>query len=168
MAAVQFEIRVAGAVPAGVLEELGNVRVLTQSVKTVLRGAVPDQAALMAVINRLQGLGIELCEPATTLSDDRSVEGPPKGGAVPEYEIEVVGPIGPVVASALPGFTAVEVPMVTVLGGTVACADELRSVVDVLGAHGFAPVELRIDPQDGADDSILAGHRCTVTGATGA
>ena len=61
MAAVQFEIRVAGTVPAGLLEELGNVRVLTQSVKTVLRGAVPDQAALMAVINRLQGLGIELC-----------------------------------------------------------------------------------------------------------
>jgi len=61
VAAVQFEIRVAGAVSAGVLEELGNVRVLTQSVKTVLRGAVPDQAALMAVINRLQGLGIELC-----------------------------------------------------------------------------------------------------------
>ena len=61
MAAVQFEIRVAGAVPAGVLDEFGNVRVLTHSVKTVLRGAVPDQAALMAVINRLQGLGIELC-----------------------------------------------------------------------------------------------------------
>ena len=61
MAAVQFEIRVAGAVPAGVLAELGNIRVLTQSVKTVLRGAVPDQAALMAIINRLQGLGIELC-----------------------------------------------------------------------------------------------------------
>ena len=61
MAAVQFEIRVAGAVPAGLLNELGNVRVLTQSVKTVLRGAVPDQVALMAIINRLQGLGIELC-----------------------------------------------------------------------------------------------------------
>ena len=61
MAAVQFEIRVAGAVPAGVLDDLGNVRVLTRSVKTVLRGAVPDQAALMAVINRLQGLGLELC-----------------------------------------------------------------------------------------------------------
>ena len=61
MAAVQFEIRVAGAVPAGVLAELGNIRVLTQSVKTVLRGAVPDQAALMAIINRLQGLGVELC-----------------------------------------------------------------------------------------------------------
>jgi len=61
VAAVEFEIRVAGAVPAGLLEELGDVRVLAQSVKTVLRGAVPDQAALMAVINRLQGLGIELC-----------------------------------------------------------------------------------------------------------
>ena len=61
MAAVEFEIRVAGAVPAGLLEELGDVRVLAQSVKTVLRGAVPDQAALMALINRLQGLGIELC-----------------------------------------------------------------------------------------------------------
>ena len=37
----------------GVLAELGNVRVLSQSVTTVLRGAGPDQAALMAVVNRL-------------------------------------------------------------------------------------------------------------------
>ena len=86
---------------------------------------------------------------------------------MPEYEIQVAGPIGPVVASALPGFTAVQVPTVTVLCGTVACPDELRSVVDVLTAHGFAPIELRIDPQDGADDPILAGHRCTVTGLLG-
>jgi len=35
--------------------------VLTRSVKTVLRGAVPDQPALMAIISRLQGLGLELC-----------------------------------------------------------------------------------------------------------
>ncbi len=83
---------------------------------------------------------------------------------MPEYEIEVVGPIGPVVASALPEFSAVEVPMVTVLGGTVASADEVRTVVDVLIAHGFAPVDLRIDPQDGAEESILAGQPCTVTG----
>ena len=61
MAAVQFEIRVAGTVPAGLLNEFGNVRVLTRSVKTVLRGAVPDQPALMAIISRLQGLGLELC-----------------------------------------------------------------------------------------------------------
>ena len=86
---------------------------------------------------------------------------------MPEYEIQVVGPIGPVVASALPGFTAVAVPTVTVLGGTVTCPDELRSVVDLLTAHGFAPVELRVDPQGGAGDPILAGHRWTVTGLPG-
>ena len=86
---------------------------------------------------------------------------------MPEYEIQVAGPIGPVVASALPEFTATVVPTVTVLGGTVACPDELRSVVDLLTAHGFAPVELRVDPQDGADDPIRAGHRCTVTGPPG-
>ena len=83
---------------------------------------------------------------------------------MPEYEIHVAGPIGPVVASALPEFTATVVPTVTVLGGTVACPDDLSSVVDLLTAHGFAPVELRVDPQDGADDPILAGYRCTVTG----
>ena len=77
---------------------------------------------------------------------------------MPEYEIQVAGPIGPVVASALPEFTATVVPTVTVLGGTVACPDELRSVVDLLTAHGFAPIELRVDPQDGADDPILAGQ----------
>ena len=86
---------------------------------------------------------------------------------MPEYEIEVAGPIGPVVASALPGFTATAVPMVTVLGGTVACSAELRSIIDLLGAHGFACVELRVDPQDGAADPIQAGHRCTVTGPPG-
>ena len=86
---------------------------------------------------------------------------------MPEYEIQVAGPIGPVVASALPEFTATVVPTVTVLGGTVACSAELRGVIDMLTAHGFAPVELRIDPQDHADDPILAGHCCTVTGPPG-
>ena len=83
---------------------------------------------------------------------------------MPEYEIQVAGPIGPVVASALPGFTATVVPTVTVLGGTVACPDELSSIIDMLGAHGFAPVELHIHA---ADDPIQAGHRCTVTGPPG-
>ena len=86
---------------------------------------------------------------------------------MPEYEIQVAGPIGPVVASALPEFTATVVPTVTVLGGTVACPDELSSVVDLLTAHGFAPVELHIDPQDGTDDPILAGYRCRITGLPG-
>ena len=57
---VEFEIRVAGPVPADVLEELENVRVVTESFETVLRGPVQDQAALIGIINRLQGGGIEL------------------------------------------------------------------------------------------------------------
>jgi hypothetical protein len=57
---MEFEIRVAGSLPPDVLEELGGVRVVTQSVETVLHGPVPDQAALVGIINRLQGLGIEL------------------------------------------------------------------------------------------------------------
>ena len=57
---VEFEIRVSGPVPPDVLEELENVRVVTESFETVLRGPVQDQAALIGIINRLQGWGIEL------------------------------------------------------------------------------------------------------------
>ena len=57
---VQFEIRVAGEVPPEVLEELDNIDVITQALDTVLRGPVQDQAALVGIINRLHGSGIEL------------------------------------------------------------------------------------------------------------
>ena len=60
MTAMQFEIRVAGSIPPGVLEELGGVRMVSQSLETVLQGPVLDQAALVGIINRLQGLGVEL------------------------------------------------------------------------------------------------------------
>jgi hypothetical protein len=57
---MEFEIRVAGPVPADVLEELRDVRVAAESVDTVLRGPVRDQAELVGIINRLQDWGIEL------------------------------------------------------------------------------------------------------------
>jgi hypothetical protein len=60
MATVEFEIRVAGSVPATVLEELRDVRLVTESVETLLRDPVRDQAELVGIINRLQGWGIEL------------------------------------------------------------------------------------------------------------
>ena len=60
MAAMDFEIRVVGPVPADVLDELENIHAVTESVDTVLRGPVPDQAALVGIINRLHGWGIEL------------------------------------------------------------------------------------------------------------
>ena len=60
MATVEFEIRVAGSVPSSVLEELRDVRVVTESFETLLRGPVRDQAELVGIINRLQSWGIEL------------------------------------------------------------------------------------------------------------
>lgn len=62
MTALDYEIRVEGLVPADVLEEIEGVRVAIQPVGTILRGTVVDQAALHGVINRLQGLGLELVE----------------------------------------------------------------------------------------------------------
>lgn len=62
MTAFEFEIRVAGVLPPDVLEELEHLRVVTRSTETVLQGPVADQAALVGIINRLQGLGIELRE----------------------------------------------------------------------------------------------------------
>src|ERR1700712_747846 len=60
MTAMEFEIRVSGGVPPSVLEELGGIRMVNQSLETVLQGPVLDQAALVGIINRLQSLGIEL------------------------------------------------------------------------------------------------------------
>jgi hypothetical protein len=60
MAAVEFEIRVTGPVPDAVLDELDDLHLVTESVETVLRGPVCDQAALIGLINRLQALGLEL------------------------------------------------------------------------------------------------------------
>ena len=60
MATMEFEIRVSGAVPPSVVEELGGVQIVAQTLETVLQGPVLDQAALVGIINRLQGLGVEL------------------------------------------------------------------------------------------------------------
>jgi len=62
MTALDYEIRVLGLVPDDVLEEIENVRATIQPVGTILRGTVVDQAALHGVLNRLQGLGLELVE----------------------------------------------------------------------------------------------------------
>ena len=64
-----------------------------------------------------------------------------------EYEILVTGPIGPVAASSLPGFTSVTVPTATLLTGTVAHPDELRAILRVLRTHGLAATGLRIEPR---------------------
>jgi len=75
MTGLDYEIRVTGLVPDDVLEEIENVRATIQPVGTILRGSVVDQAALHGVINRLQGLGLELVEVRRLLVD------PDEGGA---------------------------------------------------------------------------------------
>ena len=100
MATLEFEIRVVGPVPADVLEELRDVRVVTEAVETVLRGPVRDQAELIGIINRLQGWGIELRGVRQLAPGDApSPPQPPRHGRRPEndvhyYEIRAAGPIG--------------------------------------------------------------------------
>ena len=57
---LHIEIRIAGAVPAELLEELDGLMVVGETVETILQGPLTDQAALIGMINRLQGLGVEL------------------------------------------------------------------------------------------------------------
>ena len=70
--------------------------------------------------------------------------------SVRSYEIRIDGPIGPVVASTLPGFTAVQARTgSTVLTGTVADAEGLVAMLGVLNAHGFSPVDILINFRPG-------------------
>jgi hypothetical protein len=54
-----YEIRVKGAVGRALAGEFGPLEACTQ---TVLRGALPDQAALHGVLDRIRDLGLELVD----------------------------------------------------------------------------------------------------------
>jgi hypothetical protein len=41
---LDYEIRVTGRIPADVLEQIDDVHVAVQPLRTILRGSVPDQA----------------------------------------------------------------------------------------------------------------------------
>lgn len=62
VAARSYEIRVRGHVPPEELEEVENLRATVEPTETVLRGCVPDQAALHGILTRLHSLGLELLE----------------------------------------------------------------------------------------------------------
>ena len=75
MATIDYEIRVAGDVPPEALADLHDAHLHREGVETVLRGPVPDQAALVGIINWLQMMGVELREvrqagPADPISPD--------------------------------------------------------------------------------------------------
>ena len=58
----RYEIRVAGHPSAADLSGFEGMRAEVESVETVLRGPVRDQAQLHALLRRVQSLGMELIE----------------------------------------------------------------------------------------------------------
>jgi hypothetical protein len=73
---------------------------------------------------------------------------------VRDYEIRVAGPIGPVVASSLPGLTVTALPTSTVISGTVTDTEELLAVMNLLSEHGLTPIDTLITPHDLGDRTV--------------
>jgi len=58
-----YEIRLSGLVPTEeLLEQVGNVDVAEQELRTVLSGRFTDQADLHGFLNRLRAYGLEVVE----------------------------------------------------------------------------------------------------------
>jgi hypothetical protein len=62
MSGPTYEVRVAGPLPPGVLEDLQDVEVAAQEVRTVVSGQFEDQAALYGFLHRLRDLGLDVVE----------------------------------------------------------------------------------------------------------
>ena len=58
----RYEIRVKGRVGKSVLSRFEGFEADVEPAETVLRGSISDQAALHGVLDRIQGLGLELME----------------------------------------------------------------------------------------------------------
>jgi hypothetical protein len=57
--AIYYEIRIAGVVPAGALRGFEQLAV-DQPTETIVRGPLPDQAAMNGLLARLESSGIQL------------------------------------------------------------------------------------------------------------
>jgi hypothetical protein len=57
-----YEIHIKGRVSRELLDAFEGMDATVQSVETVLRGPVIDQAALHGLLDRIQALGLELVE----------------------------------------------------------------------------------------------------------
>ena len=62
MSEATYQVRIAGAVPPELLQELSDLTVTVEPPETVLYGWLPDQSALFGLIIRLHGLGLEVIE----------------------------------------------------------------------------------------------------------
>lgn len=57
-----FEVRVTGLVPDGVLDDLTDVEIVSQDLRTSLRGSFRDQAELHGMLATLRALGLDVVE----------------------------------------------------------------------------------------------------------
>lgn len=59
---MSYEIRIRGKLGEPVIESFGDLDASVKPAETVLRGTLPDQAALHGLLDRIQSLGLELIE----------------------------------------------------------------------------------------------------------
>ena len=83
MAHTLYEIRVVGLVDDDVVAELGDIRVSTTAVSTVLSSEIVDQAALLGVLARLRSLHLDVLEVRRVLTTDVATPLDPPDGAPP-------------------------------------------------------------------------------------
>lgn len=62
VASHRYEVRVAGVVPPQVLLDFDHLRISAAPVVTVICGSLPDQAALHALLDRLEMCHVQLLE----------------------------------------------------------------------------------------------------------
>ncbi len=77
MAGTTYEVRVTGAVPFALVEEIGAVTKASQELRTVLVCTVDDQSALAGLLARLRAFGLELVEVRAVSTTDDSAEHDP-------------------------------------------------------------------------------------------
>ena len=72
-----FEIRIKGRVAETVREAFRDLNISVRPVETVLSGSPLDQAALYAILDLIQSLGLELVEVRRLSGGGRDVAGAP-------------------------------------------------------------------------------------------
>jgi hypothetical protein len=73
MSGPTYEVRVAGSIPPELVQQLEDVEVAAQELRTVVSGEFTDQAALYGFLNRLRDLGLDVVEVRRVVSPS---EGP--------------------------------------------------------------------------------------------
>jgi hypothetical protein len=59
---LSYEIRIKGKLGDPLLASFGDLHASVRPAETVLRGVIPDHAALHGILDRIQSLGLELIE----------------------------------------------------------------------------------------------------------